>query len=338
MLSIVIPAYNEEHRLQKTLAEVDRWVRASGRDVEIIVADDGSTDRTVEVALDTPVSCKKTVVPHPSNTGKGTALKRGVAVSSGDFVLIVDADMPTPLECVSLLEQTIEAGADIAFGSRRAPGAVITRQQPLARRLAGRVFNLLARLLLDVEFLDTQCGFKLFKGNVARQLFPRCVAERFAIDAELAARARLAGYRVAEVGITWTHVDNSSVRLLRDSRDTFFELLKVWQALLQEKAKLRQEVEVCLGEKKFRVPVANGFWQRLTGLLARKDCLGMYFPRCNAIHTFFMAEPLDVVFFNREGKHLCTCKNVPKNSVLIVWKANSVLELKGGLLGGRDSN
>lgn len=236
MLSIVIPAYNEEDRLPRALSEIAAWVKATGRRVELIVADDGSSDRTVDAALSIPMPCTRIVVPHPLNTGKGAALKRGVAVSSGDLVLTVDSDLPAPLSCISLLEAAIRQGADAAFGSRHAKGSVITRQQPFVRRIAGRAFNLMVRHLLSVNLKDTQCGFKLFRGNVARELFSQCIAHGFAVDAELAARARMAGYRVVEVGITWAHVDGGSVRLARHSLETFAELLRVSAALAQAEA------------------------------------------------------------------------------------------------------
>ncbi|MGB9866546.1 MAG: dolichyl-phosphate beta-glucosyltransferase [Bacillota bacterium] len=234
VLSVVIPAYNEERRLGAALERVGSWLRSCGRSAEVIVVDDGSTDGTARIALGVQLPCRITVLRNPANQGKGAALRRGVLASSGELVLATDADLPVPLEWVSVLERYLSAGADVAVGSRRAPGAVITRQQPFARRVAGRAFNMLVRSLLGVKLLDTQCGFKLFRGEAARRLFGQCVSDGFAIDAEVLARALLNGYRVVEVAVSWAHSGGSSVRLLHHSLEMAHELLKIRLVLREE--------------------------------------------------------------------------------------------------------
>lgn len=217
MLSIVIPCYNEEKRLPGTLAEVDRWAKANRIEVEVVVADDGSTDGTLRVARDLGLELPVKVVSLQRNTGKGAALKAGVEIAQGEQVLLMDADLCVPLDDYFLLEKAISGGVEAAIGSRYAPGAVITTHQPFLRRLGGRVFNLLVSLLVLPGFRDTQCGFKLFWGYSAKRVFRDVRSEGFEVDVEVIQRALLLGMRVREVGVHWAHVGESKVRIWRDS-------------------------------------------------------------------------------------------------------------------------
>ncbi len=214
-LSIVIPAYNEAARLGPTLERILAYLAGRPLTAEILVVDDGSTDGTVAVAA---AFADRGVVVHrqDKNRGKGAAVRSGVLASRGAEVLLVDADLSTPIEDVERLQPYL-AEAAVVLGSRSVPGANVTLHQPFYRELMGRTFNLLIRMLGVRGFHDTQCGFKLLDGTVARSLFADLLVERFAYDVELVWLAQRRGYKVAEVGVTWANSPRSSVDPLRDS-------------------------------------------------------------------------------------------------------------------------
>jgi dolichyl-phosphate beta-glucosyltransferase len=214
-LSIVIPAYNEATRLGPTLERILAYLAGQPLAGEILVVDDGSTDGTVAVAES---FAARGVVLHRQdrNRGKGAAVRSGVLASRGTQVLLVDADLSTPIEDVERLRPHL-AEAQVVLGSRSVPGANVTQHQPFYRELMGRTFNLLIRIFGVRGFHDTQCGFKLLDGEVARALFPVLLVERFAYDVELVWLAQRQGYRVVEVGVTWANSPRSSVDPLRDS-------------------------------------------------------------------------------------------------------------------------
>lgn len=206
MLSVVIPAYNEDHRLGPTLEQVLAFLDARGGDYEVLVVDDGSTDETAALAESYGVK----VLRQPDNRGKGAAVRAGMLAAAGDPILFSDADLATPIEELAKLEAALAAGADIAIASRAVEGADIRTRQHVLRELSGRFFNLLVRATGAGPFLDTQCGFKLFSRAAARDVFSRAQVDGFAFDVEalLLARGR---YRVVEVPVAWHHVEESKV-------------------------------------------------------------------------------------------------------------------------------
>lgn len=214
-LSIVIPAYNESRRLGGTLQQVVDYLRQAGRRHEVLVVDDGSVDGTAQVAEGFASQGVK-VLRQEVNRGKGAVLRLGVLASRGDEVLLVDADLSTPIQDLEKLRPRL-AEAPVVLGSRAVAGAQITRRQPIHREMMGRTFNLLIRLLGVRGLRDTQCGFKLLDGNVARHLFSEMTIERFAYDVELVWLARRHGYKVVEVGVTWEDSPQSRVDPLKDS-------------------------------------------------------------------------------------------------------------------------
>lgn len=221
-LSVVIPAYNEASRLGPTLDRVTEYLRGRGGESEVLVVDDGSTDDTPARVASYPDPIVR-LVRQPANRGKGAALRRGVEESRGARVLLCDADLSTPIEDVERLAARLDDGADVAIGSRAAPGADVQRHQPLYRELMGKTFNRIIRLLGVRGLRDTQCGFKLLDGEVARRLFRHLRTEGFAFDVELVWLARRHGHRVDEVGVRWVdspdsrvHAFYDSVRMLRD--------------------------------------------------------------------------------------------------------------------------
>jgi dolichyl-phosphate beta-glucosyltransferase len=223
-LSIVIPAFNEALRLGESLEGVLDWLEQHNRDFEIIVVDDGSTDATSLVAESFESRGVRTIrLEH--NSGKGAAVSRGVGESRGDRVLLSDADFSTPIEDIQKLESRIEE-APIVLGSRAVRGAKILRHQPFYREIMGKVFNRMLRLFGVWGISDTQCGFKLLDGEIARELFTQIVTPGFAFDVELAWLARRAGYRVVEVGIVWENSADSRVHLLTDPPRMILEILR----------------------------------------------------------------------------------------------------------------
>lgn len=224
-LSVVIPAFNEESRIGETLRSVLDYLIQRSIDSEVIVVDDGSRDETVAVA-ERVGDPRIRIVQLPENQGKGAALRSGVLVSSGDWVLVTDADLSTPIEDLEKLQRWTE-DADLIFGSRAVEGSRIELHQPRHREWMGRTFNRILQLLGLTTLRDTQCGFKLLRGPVARELFRKLSVTRFAYDVELTWVAQRAGYRVVEVGVRWRDSPASRVRPLRDSMRMFWDVVKI---------------------------------------------------------------------------------------------------------------
>ena len=226
-LSVVVPCFDEELRLPASLAAAERYLEESGREYEFILVDDGSRDRTAEVIRELErTRTRVRAVALPRNRGKGRALAEGVALSRGRLALVSDADFSAPLDELPKLERAIAAGADVAIGSRAAPGAREV-DQPVHRRLMGKGFNLLVQSLLLPGLWDTQCGFKLFRGDVARELFGRLRTDGFAYDVEVLHRARRSGYRVKEVPVRWINSTTTRVQAGRHSREMLVDLLRI---------------------------------------------------------------------------------------------------------------
>ena len=218
--SIIIPAYNERHRIGATLESVCAYIakeRIGNGDFEVIVVCDGCHDGTEQAAKAFAGRLPLRVVSYVCNRGKGYAVRRGVAVSSGRVVAFMDADGATPVcELGRLAEPIFRGRADIVVGSRRMAGAVVADDQPLFRRLIGRAFARHAQVVLGLKLRDTQCGFKVFDGDVARELFKGLLCDGFAFDLEVLTEAREHGLRILECGVDWHDVRGSTVRPLRD--------------------------------------------------------------------------------------------------------------------------
>ena len=215
-LSIVIPAYNERERIRPALDEVRAYLLgASWREAEIIVVCDGCTDDTAAVCEASGVPGMR-VLAYPRNQGKGHAVKTGVLASRGDVVLFADADGATPIRELDRLAQALASGHDVAIGSRRLPGARIAVPQPWRRRLLGRFFASATRRILHLDVMDTQCGFKAFRGETARFLFRQLRSPGFAFDLELLVLARQHGLSVAEIGVEWHDRTGTTVSPWRD--------------------------------------------------------------------------------------------------------------------------
>lgn len=242
-LSIVIPAFNEEARLPallETLAgPAAEIVAAAGFELaEVLIVDDGSEDRTAEM-LAAAAGRLRPVVAADGHGGKGAAVARGVRVAAGDYVLLADADLSTPLGELGKLAAAVGSGVDVAVGSRAVAGAVVERG-PAHRRLTGRGFSLVVRLLTGLSVRDTQNGFKLLRTDTARELLAEQLCPGFAFDVELLMRAQQAGLRIAEVPVLYVHDSRSRVRVARASPEMLAEVSRLALRLRAPSARSRQ--------------------------------------------------------------------------------------------------
>ncbi len=229
-ISIVIPAYNEERRLPATLDKVLAYLDAKDYpSSEVIVVDDGSSDGTAQViGRYQSADPRVRLVSNPGNRGKGYSVRHGMMEAEGEWRLFSDADLSAPIEELDkLLAAAKEQGAAVVIGSRALDRSLINIHQSFFREVAGRIFNLSMRLLTGLPFHDTQCGFKLFEGRAAHEIFRRQRIDRFGFDAEALFIARILGFRIVEFPVRWSHTEGTKVRMFADSMDMFLDLMRV---------------------------------------------------------------------------------------------------------------
>ena len=227
-LSVVIPAYNEATRLPPSVEKVLEYLRSSGRSYELIVVDDGSRDATVEkVEAMNRAGAGIRLVRHPVNLGKGAAVRTGVLASTGELVLFTDADLSTPIEELEKLQAALDGGAGVAIASRSIKGSRVEISQPFYRVLMGKTFNLMVQALLLPGIWDTQCGFKLFRADVARAVFAGLTTDRFGYDPEVLHRAKKQGVGIAEVPVVWRNSAPTKVSTFRSSLEMFKDVIRI---------------------------------------------------------------------------------------------------------------
>ena len=239
--SIIIPAYNEGARLDATLNKVLRYIAQQKWDAEVIVVNDGSRDNTVEIVQEhMQKNSMLRLIENPGNRGKGYSVRNGMMHARGEVLLFSDADLSSPIEEAPKLLAAIKEGADIAIGSRWMQSELQTQRQPLYRQLFGRIFNLMLRLILGLQFKDTQCGFKAFTRPAAQAIFPQQKIERWGFDPELLYLANKYGFKVVEVPVAWAHSAGTRISPLRDGTRMVVEMLKIrWNALTGKYASTR---------------------------------------------------------------------------------------------------
>jgi dolichyl-phosphate beta-glucosyltransferase len=239
-LSIVIPALNEAERIAATVQAVFEFAARVNRSIELILVDDGSTDGTLDLALDRQLKHSgKHILKwfrHPFNRGKGAAIRTGLAAASGDPILLCDADLSTPLDQLDRLEPALADGCDVVIASRDLPDSRLDPPQPLHRRLLAWTLRSLRRSILLPEICDTQCGFKLITRRAVNAILPHLTLDGWLYDCELLALARQRGFRIREVAVTWRDRRDSRVRPLRDLIPTLRELL-----ILRRRFRARQK-------------------------------------------------------------------------------------------------
>jgi glycosyltransferase involved in cell wall biosynthesis len=231
-LSIVIPSFNEELRLPVTLADISAYIRASRRETEVIVIDDGSTDRTADVANSFRGEIQRLlVIANKKNRGKGYSVRHGMLEARGRIVLFTDADLSAPIDEADKLIAAL-ADHDVAIGSRALNRSLISVHQSVFREYAGIIFNFIVRAILRLPFVDTQCGFKAFRRDRCRVIFQQQRIERFGFDPELLYLARHHGLSAAEIPVRWANSPATKVSMWRDSIQMFLDVFIIrWNAL-----------------------------------------------------------------------------------------------------------
>jgi len=215
-LSIVIPAYNEEFRLPKTLEQMLSFSESQPYATEVLVVENGSQDRTFEVAQAIAERHPNVTVLKESGRGKGLAVRRGMLQARGEYRFMCDADLSMPVEEINRFLPPALQGVDIAIGSREAPGSV-RYNEPQYRHLGGRAVNTMIRLLALPGLQDTQCGFKCFRAPAAEELFRLQTLTGWSFDIELLYIARRHGYHIVEVPIHWYFDPESKLSVVSDA-------------------------------------------------------------------------------------------------------------------------
>ncbi len=228
LVSVVIPAYNEAARLRPSLEQILKHAAATGLDLEIILVDDGSSDDTAQVARRVvgdrlPLA----VLRQEPNQGKAAAVRRGMLAARGRYVGFADADMSTPFAEIDRFLPVLATEADLAIGSRALADSDVQVPQPWYRALAGKAFGVFTHLVLLPGIRDSQCGFKFFRREVARDLFRRQRLTGWAFDAELLYLARRLGYRIAQIPVRWINDPQTKVSMLRAGPRMLLDVLRI---------------------------------------------------------------------------------------------------------------
>jgi len=226
-LSIIVPSFNEELRLPASLEGIAAYVKSSSRSTEVLVVDDGSTDRTAEVAVsfrDRIANLR--VLKNGQNRGKGFSVRHGMREAKGEYVLFTDADLSAPIEEADKLLSAL-GRYDIAIGSRAMNRQLIEVHESPFREFAGIVFNRIVRIVLWLPFVDTQCGFKAFRRQRCRIIFEQQRIERFGFDPELLYLARHHGLKSVEIPVRWSHSPATKINMLRDSILMFADVFTI---------------------------------------------------------------------------------------------------------------
>jgi len=227
-LSIVIPAYNEEDRIGTSLTKIYNFLKKRNYDFEIIVVDDGSKDKTLNLLSEYSQNIPNLIVlKNESNQGKGFSVKKGVLNSKGDIILFTDADLSTPIGELDKLIYWLDEGYPISIGSRDLPESQVNRHQAWYREFMGKIFNRIIRLILNLDYHDTQCGFKCFRNDAALEIFKGLRLCGFSFDVEMLFIAKHRGIKVKEVPIRWHNSPESKVKIVRDSSKMLWDILKL---------------------------------------------------------------------------------------------------------------
>jgi dolichyl-phosphate beta-glucosyltransferase len=229
-LSIIIPAYNEERRIVRTLSETFDYLDAQKYESEVIVVNDGSSDRTAERALGFEIrgQGRLRLIENPGNRGKGYSVRNGMLHGKGEILLFYDADLATPTsEIVKVINPIAEDRYDVVFGSRALNRSLIGTHQSALREKIGQAGNLIQYLFTGLEFKDTQCGFKAFRNKAAQAVFPLQRVNGFGFDPEILFIARKQGWRMLETPVRWNHVEGSKLNPIGSPIKALLEVMTI---------------------------------------------------------------------------------------------------------------
>jgi glycosyltransferase involved in cell wall biosynthesis len=231
-VSIVVPAFNEAPRIGESLRKIDEFLKRVPWSAEIIIVDDGSSDKTSAIVREARIPGIH-LLCHETNHGKGYAVKTGVLAAQGEYVMFSDADLSAPIEELQKLLVAAEStAADVVIGSRAVDRSFIEKHQSLGREFGGIVFNKIVRIVLGLKIHDTQCGFKLFRRQQIRPVFEKMTIDGFGFDPELLFLASKARLKILEIPVRWSHAEGSKIRFMRDSVRMFTDLLQIrWNNL-----------------------------------------------------------------------------------------------------------
>ncbi|OFW43515.1 MAG: hypothetical protein A3J28_05785 [Acidobacteria bacterium RIFCSPLOWO2_12_FULL_60_22] len=227
-LTVVVPVYNEAFRIPSALQQILEYLERRPEACEVLVVDDGSTDNTAELVEKVSRATRAVrLLRHPVNSGKGFAVRTGMLNACGEYLLFTDADLSSPMTEADRLLEPLKSGYDVVIGSRALKPEWISPRQPLLREASGRAFNFLARSIASLDFRDTQCGFKAFRRQAAREIFSRQAIRGFAFDVEILYLARKLGYRTLEVPVHWGNDARTKVHPFRDGPRMVADLLRI---------------------------------------------------------------------------------------------------------------
>ena len=227
-LSLIIPAFNEETRIGRSLDRILSFLRSQPYSSEVIIVDDGSQDRTVELIRERYGNQDGVrICQQPLNLGKGEAVKQGMLLGSGEYLFFSDADLSVPIEALPTFLTHLEDRCDITIGTRQKSGALIEVHQPFYREFMGKIYTSLSNWILGLPISDFTCGFKGFRREAARELFSRQRLKNWSFDAEILYLAQLKGYRLQEIPVHWRNDERTKVKLWRDIVNSFLGLIQI---------------------------------------------------------------------------------------------------------------
>lgn len=264
----MVPVHNEEARLPRCLDEFARYASKAEHDIEVIVAEDGSTDRTLDIAKEYGRKYHFVkIVSSKVRLGKGGGILNGIDASSGDIVLYMDVDMAVTLDQIPRFVDEILKGADVAIGSRTHPYSIV-HKPPFHRIFLGRLFNILVRFMFRLGYFDTQVGFKAFKRKTLVDIIRQTNTDGFAFDVDVLIKSEIMGYKVREVPITWAHKRGSKISPIKNAYEMFFDLIRIKLELLANKR------FTLLGRKEYKE-----FYDRIAGDVYHRAERSFFLPR-----------------------------------------------------------
>jgi glycosyltransferase involved in cell wall biosynthesis len=226
-LSIIVPAYNEENRLPSAIRHIQDFLENEAYEAELIIVENGSSDKTYEIAKQFADMHNNIKVISLDQAGKGRAVKAGMLLATGEYRFLCDSDLSMPItELPRFLPNSATDEIEIVIGSRETEGAK-RFNEPDYRHIGGRFVNILIRLLAIPKIQDTQCGFKLFRADIANDVFSKQTVMGFGFDIEILFIALKRGYAIKELGIPWYYQDESKVSPLKDTIKMFFEIMQI---------------------------------------------------------------------------------------------------------------